>query len=312
MKVFLNGNLVQKIDAHVNVDTVAFKYGAMVFEGIRAYWNESEEQLFVFRLEDHARRLQASVQVMRMETTLNKGDYASAVLETLRENDVRQPAHIRQMVYVDGPGEMFQTGPISHAITVTPKAGWFSGKELGIHSCVSSWQRITDNSMPPRVKCAANYQNGRLSLLQARLDGYDSAILLNAAGKVAEEARGCLFISRKGKISTPATTSDILESITRDSLIRLFQDLHHLEVVERDIDRTELYLADEVFICGSGLEVVPVLSVDRHSIAGGRPGEITNAIRESYLQAASGQDPRYREWVTPVYAATRQLQPALR
>jgi branched-chain amino acid aminotransferase len=302
LKVFLNEKLVCRPEANVNVDTVAFKYGAMVFEGIRAYWSEREQQLFVFRLEDHARRLEDSTRVMRFDTKLNRADFCRAVLQLLEANQIRQHAHIRQMLYVDGPGEMFQTGPVSHAITVTPKAGWFSGKEEGIHSCVSSWQRITDNSMPPRVKCAANYQNGRLALLQARLDGYDSAILLNASGKVAEEARGCIFVVKSGQIATPRVTNDILESITRATLIRLFRDLHNVEVMERDLDRTELYLAEEVFICGSGLEVAPVLSVDRHPINGGRPGEMTLAIRESYLKAARGEDTRYRDWITPVYA----------
>jgi branched-chain amino acid aminotransferase len=300
LKVFLNGRLVPKSAAAVGLDTVAFKYGAMVFEGIRAYWSETKGQLFVFRLEDHARRLEESVRVMRMETTLGSADYARAVVMVLRENGIRQTSHIRQMVYVDGPGEMFQTAPVSHAITVTPRAAWFAGKDGGIHACVSSWQRITDLSIPPRVKCAANYQNGRLSLLQARLDGYDSAILLNPAGKVSEEPRGCVFLARKGRISTPKTTNDILESITRDTLIRLFHDVFHREVEERDVDRTELYLADEVFVCGSGLEVVPVLSIDRHRIGNGKPGEITAAIRDAYLGIARGDDPRYGEWLTAV------------
>jgi branched-chain amino acid aminotransferase len=159
------------------------KYGAMVFEGIRAYWNEQKGQLFVFRLADHSRRLEQSVRIMRMETSLAATDYSKAVSKVLDANSVRETVHIRQMVYVDAGGEMFETRPVSHAVVVTPKGSWFADKEAGLHACVSSWQRISDYSMPPRVKCAANYQNGRLALLQARLDGYDSAILLNTAGK---------------------------------------------------------------------------------------------------------------------------------
>jgi branched-chain amino acid aminotransferase len=300
-KVFVNSQLVSKGNAVVNLDTVAFKYGAMVFEGIRAYWNEVEEQLYVFRPDQHSRRLEQSVRVMRMQTELTAADYSDAVLQALRANSVRENVHIRQMVYVDGGGEMFESHPVSHAVVVTPKGPWFSGQQTGVHACFSSWQRISDYSMPPRVKCAANYQNGRLALLQARLDGYDSALLLNAAGKVAEEPRGCLFMRRGEHMVTPTITNDILESITRATLIQLFRERHGLEVTERDIDRTECYVADEVFICGSGLEVVPVLSIDRHPIGKGTPGQMTTAVRDTYLRVAVGEVPQYRHWCTPVY-----------
>ncbi|MFN0168237.1 MAG: aminotransferase class IV [Bryobacteraceae bacterium] len=305
MKAFHNGKVVQKDQVNVNVDTVGFKYGAMVFEGLRAYWNEDEEQLFVFRMADHAQRLEDSVKLMRMETELNQRDFSAAVVEVLDANEIRQSAHVRQMVWVDGGGEMFERGPISHAVVVTPKAHWFTGKESGIHSSISSWRRISDNSIPPRIKCAANYQNGRMALLQAKLDGYQSTILINDRGKVAEEPRGCIFMVRKGRVATPKATDDILESITRDSLIRLFRELHGVEVAERDIDRTELYTAEEAFVCGSGLEVTPILSIDRHLLNGGRAGELTMAVRDSYLKAARGDLSQYRDWLSPVYAQAR-------
>ena len=299
-KVFLNGNLVPHNQATAGVNTVAFKYGCMAFEGIRGYWNERGRQLFVFRLNDHSQRLEDSVRVMGMDTKLGSADFADAVLRTLQANAVTENVHIRQMVYVEGEGEMFTRGPIGHAIVVTPKAGWF-GKNDGVHASVSNWQRITDNSIPPRVKCAANYQNGRLALLQARTDGYDCTILLNATGKVSEEPRGCLFLVRRNQIATPKITDNILESITRDTLITLLQDVYNKRVVERDIDRTELYLAQEIFLCGTGFEVVPVLSIDRHAVGSGKPGELTTALRDSYLKAASGEDDRYRHWLSPVH-----------
>lgn len=303
-KVFINGKLVAKADAAVNVDSVAFKYGAMVFEGIRGYWNEKEGQLFVFRLADHARRLQDSVRVMRMETALTSADFAQAVLHVLAANKVRQDVHIRQMIYVDGGGEMFTGGPVGHAVVVTPKAGWFAGKNEGIQACISNWQRISDSSIPPRIKCAANYQNGRLALLQARTDGYDAAIITNANGKIAEEPRACVFMRRNGEVATPRITDNILESITRETVIRLLGQLHGIEVIEREVDRTELYLAQEVFVCGTGLEIVPVLGVDRHAVGGGKPGELTLALRDSYLQVARGENSKYRDWLTPAYNAS--------
>lgn len=300
MKALHNDRLIPKDQTKVQLDTVAFKYAAMVFEGIRAYWNEAEEQLFVFRLGDHARRLENSVRIMRMDTRLTAGDYSSAVLRVLEANAIRQDAHIRQMVYVDGPGEMFGTGPVSHSVVAIPKGRWFSEDEAGIHVCVSSWQRISDSSLPPRVKCAANYQNGRLALLQALEDGYEGAIVLNSFGKVSEEPRGCVFMVKGGRVSTPKVTNDILESITRDTLMALFRNEQGVDVAERDIDRTELYLADELFICGSGLEVTPVLSIDRHQIRNGKPGEMTIAIRKSYLKAVHGELPQYRHWLSKV------------
>lgn len=300
MKALHNDRLIPKDQTKVQLDTVAFKYAAMVFEGIRAYWNETEEQLFVFRLGDHARRLENSVRIMRMDTRLTAGDYSSAVLRVLEANAIHQDAHIRQMVYVDGPGEMFGTGPVSHSVVAIPKGRWFSEDDAGIHVCVSSWQRISDSSLPPRVKCAANYQNGRLALLQAREDGYEGAIVLNSFGKVSEEPRGCVFMVKGGRVSTPKVTNDILESITRDTLMALFRNEQDVDVAERDIDRTELYLADELFICGSGLEVTPVLSIDRHQISNGKPGEMTTAIRKSYLKAVHGELAQYRHWLSKV------------
>jgi branched-chain amino acid aminotransferase len=304
MKAFYNGKIVPKEDVRVHVDTVGFKYCAMVFEGIRAYWNDAERQLYAFRLPDHARRLEDSVRVMRMNTPLASPDYERAVLQALEANEIVQSAHIRQMVWVDGGGEVFGVEPVSHAVIVTPKAGWFSGSEPGIHASVSSWQRISDNTIPPRVKCAANYQNARLALLQAKLDGYDSTILLNADGKVSEEPRGCIFLVKGGRVITPQVTNDILESITRDTLIRLFQDQYTTEVVVRDVDRTELYLAQEAFVCGSGLEVTPILSIDRHRIGKGLPGEITVAIRDAYLRVARGEMEQYTGWLSPVYRSS--------
>ena len=299
LKVLLNGNLIEKKEAVVNLDTVAFKYGTMVFEGLRGYWNEQQQQLYIFRLDDHSKRLEQSVRLMRMKTEYTAKDYSTAVVRAVRENQLQATAHIRQVVYVDGPGEAFVEGPVSQAVIVTPKGGWFDGKELGIHTCFSSWQRISDNSLPPRIKCAANYQNARLALLQARLDGYDSTLMLNAAGKVAEEPRGCVFICRNGQVITPTITSDILESITRATLIQLFLEVHGIKVLERDVDRTEFYAADEAFICGSGLEVAPILSIDRFKIGRGQAGEMTMAIRDTYLKTVTGEISEYQNWLTP-------------
>jgi branched-chain amino acid aminotransferase len=298
-KVFLNGKIAPFSEAVVSIYTMAFRFGATVFEGLRSYWNDAEEELFVFRLQDHSRRLEESVKVMRMDTELTAADFSAAVLEALEANNVRESAHIRQFVYLTGTGEMSGPGPVDHAVIVTPKGGWFGGDGISVR--VSSWQRIPDTAMPPRVKCAANYQNGRLALLEAHADGYDGTILLNETGHVSEEARGCLFLRRHDRVITPSITSDVLESITRETMIELFRKEFGIEVVEREVDRTELYSAQEIYLCGSGFEVIPVVSVDRLPVGDGKVGEITRQIRELYLGVARGEKEQYRDWLSPVY-----------
>ncbi len=156
--------------------------------------------------------------------------------------------------------------------------------------------------MPPRIKAAANYHNGRLAFIQAKLDGYDGVILLDRAGKVTEGPTSCLFIVRGGEVITPPLTCGILESITRETLVELFQEAHGIRVQEREVDRTELYLADEAFFCGTGAEITPIASIDRHMLSDGKPGPLTRAIRETYLSLTRGFDPAHSEWRTPVYA----------
>ena len=168
-KVFLDGKMVPFSEAKVSLFSLAFRFGATVFEGLRSYWSAQEEELFVFRLGDHSRRLEQSVKLMRLETELTGDDYSQAVLKSLEANGVRESAHIRQFIYSLATGEMSGGAPVSHAVIVSPKGGWFP--EEGIHVCVTSWRRIPDTAMPPRIKCAANYQNGRLALMEAHTNG---------------------------------------------------------------------------------------------------------------------------------------------
>jgi len=187
---------------------------------------------------------------------------------------------------------------VSFGIVIVPMKRW---SEKAFRVAISSWRRIEDNSMPPRVKCAANYENGRLALIQAEEDGYDGVLMLDAQGHVTEEPRGCVFIVRDGIPSTPRLTNDILESVTRDTLIRLFQEVHGLPTQEREIDRTELYVADEVFLCGTGLEITPVVKVDRFIIGNGNAGPLTMAIRDTYMATVRGENTLHPEWRLPVY-----------
>lgn len=229
----------------------------------------------------------------------------SILLDLLHANEVRQTVHIRPSLFVTGEGSLQARGPVSLGVVIVP-GDMVISKEDGagkpFRLAISSWLRIDDNTISPRIKCAANYQNGRMALLQAQEDGYDGVLMLDGTGHITEEPRACLFMVRGGVPITPPVTGDILESITRETIIRLFREEHGLEVQEREVDRTEVYIADELFLCGSGMEIQPVGGVDRFSIGNGRPGPVTTAIRKTYMAIVSGDSNLHPEWRTPVYA----------
>jgi branched-chain amino acid aminotransferase len=297
--LYLNGQIVPYAEAKIHVQSAAVKYGSSVFEGLRAYWNPQQPELYLFRVEDHNRRLFDSLRLMRMEHTLTPEELTSSILEVLRKNDYREDVHIRQTAYVEADGAMDATGPVGLAVDALPRK--LSGK-AGVDVGVSSWGRIPDGVMPPRIKCSANYQNGRLATLEAKANGYDTALLLNSRGKLAEAPGACCFIVRRGVPITPPVTADILESVTRATLLELFQKELGLTPEVRDIDRTELYLADEAFLCGSGWEITPVLSIDRLPLGAGKePGPVTRAIQACYFSVVRGERAAYRDWLTPVH-----------
>ena len=192
-------------------------------------------------------------------------------------------------------------GHLPHRPLYQPRRRPRIGDGNGLKVCVTSWQRTNDNAIPIRVKCGANYQNGRLAGLQAKADGYDSPIFLNRQGTVAEGSGATFFMVRKGKLVTPPVTSDILESITRSTLIESLCPALGMDVVERDIARTELYVADEAFFCGSGYEITPILSIDRFPLGDGKIGPVTQRLYNAYMAVVRGVDQRFPEWRTPVY-----------
>jgi branched-chain amino acid aminotransferase len=297
--LYVNGKVVPYEDAKIHVQSAAVKYGASVFEGLRAYWSARQDELYVFRLEEHIQRLYRSMKIMRMEHGLTPEELANSILEVLRQNGYREDVHIRQTAYIEADGGMDARGPVGLAVDARPLR--MSGK-VGIAACVSSWARIPDVAMPPRIKCSANYQNGRMAMLEAKTNGYDVALLLNSRAKVSEAPGACCFVVREGVPVTPPITADILESVTRSTLFELFRKELGVTPVEREIDRTELYVSDEGFLCGSGWEITPILSVDRLPLGDGQqPGPVTRAIQDCYLAVVRGERPPYRPWLTPVY-----------
>ncbi|WP_197019030.1 branched-chain-amino-acid transaminase [Thioalkalivibrio sp. HK1] len=296
--IYLDDRILPWEDARVHVASVGFKFGAGVFEGVRGYWNPDKKGLFLLQLEEHLERLEFSQRFMRFDEILPAPFVAEKVLELLRANAFEENIHIMITVFVKGYGSPATTGPIGLSIVASPRKD-IPWTKTGCTAHISSWQRVPDSAMPMRVKCNANYQNGRLATMQAQADGYDTAILLNARGKVAEGPGMCMFMVRNGKAITPPITSDILESITRSTVIRLCEGLG-IEVVEREIDRSELVAADEAFFCGTAWEITPLISVDRLAIGSGEVGPVVRRLQERFFSITGARSEDAMEWLTGV------------
>ncbi len=300
--IFLDGEILRWEEGKIHVASAAVKFGTAVFEGIRGYWNAEQEEMYLFRMEDHMRRLTYSQTFMRFDDVIDTKDVAEQTIKLLRANEFRETVHIMTTAYVSGTGGPSTSGPVGLAITASPRTDipWV---DRGCTAQVSSWQRVPDTAMPMRVKCNANYQNGRYAAIQAKADGYDTAILLNTRGKVSEGPGMCLFMIRDGKAVTPSVTNDILESITRETVLELFPKYCGVEVEERDIDRSELAAAEEAFFCGTAWEITPIIEIDRRPVGTGEVGPVVRGLQEVYFKIVSGEIPDHSEWRMPVYAA---------
>ena len=297
-KIWMNGSLVDWDDAKIHVLTHSLHYGMGVFEGIRAY--ETDSGPAVFRLTEHIERLQRSAHIMMMDLPYSVDEIIEATKDVVRASGLPS-AYIRPIAYY-GYGEMgLNTLPCSVdvAIACWPWGAYLGddGLTKGIRLQISSWQRHDHNTMPPAAKTTGNYVNSSLAKIQAVKAGYDEAILLNRAGLVAECTGENVFVARKGRLITPPLSAGALEGITQDSVATIAADLD-IEVVEGDLTRSDVYLADEMFLCGTAAEVAAVNSVDDRTIP--CPGDMTLAIAEVYSKAVRGQDDRYKEWVEHV------------
>jgi branched-chain amino acid aminotransferase len=295
----LDGQVVPFGDARISIMAPGLTFAATVFEGMRAYWNEEQEQLYVFHLRDHLDRLQFSMAVIEMDEAPSSDELTGQVIALLRANGFREDCYIRVQTYVDDWGDMTATGPVGSSVVcrLRPRVEAF---ETGKHFAVSSWRRNADDASPPRIKATGNYLNSRLAGLEAKRVGAGGAIILNRDGTVSEGPGGCLFVLRDGQWLTPPVTAGILESITRRTVLIMAADMGQV-AIERDIGRTELYLADEAFYCGTGQEIVPILSVDGKAVGGGAPGPLTRQLQSAYDAIVRGRDDRHRHWLTPVF-----------
>ncbi len=299
---YFRGQIVPLGDARISVMTHAFNYGTAVFEGIRAYWNDDEEQLFALEILPHFERLKRSARLLHMDIPMTPQELADATLEVLRRDRLREDMYIRPLIYKSSEsiGVRLHNLDADVVIFAIP-FGQYIDTEGGIRAQVSSWRRTDDNAIPARSKIAGSYVNGALAKSEAQMNGYDEAIVLTQSGHVSEGSAENLFIVRNGRLITPPVTDNILEGITRRRLMQIALERLEVPVEERSIDRTELYVADEVFLCGTGAQLSPVVEIDRRTIGDGRPGPITRQLHDVYFGAVRGRIEAYRDWLTPVY-----------
>jgi branched-chain amino acid aminotransferase len=298
---FFNGEFMPIEQANVSVMTHALNYGTGCFEGIRGYWNEQEQQLFVFQLRAHMERLLQSCKILYMQLPHSTDELCTLTTELLRREGFREDVYIRPLVFKGDPiiGVRLSGLTDSFAIFAVGFGQYIAG--TSVRACVSSWRRIEDNIIPSRAKVSGAYVNSALAKTEALLNGFDEAIVLGADGQVSETSASNLFIVRRGTLITPPITSDILEGITRQVVAELARDELDVPVVERAIDRTELYIADEVFFCGTGVEIKPVVEVDHRAVGNGEVGPISARLVDLYGDVVRGKSERYREWCTPTY-----------
>lgn len=296
--IWYKGKMVHVNDAMINVLAPTSQFGLNVFEGIPCYWNDEEKQLYAFRLDDHYDRLVRSARLIQIDSPYSKTQMKAALIDIVKANEYDENLSVRQTLFVDGFGSWGSDGPTDMFVAPIPR-GRTSAEynKKGLNVCVTSWRRISENALSPRIKCGANYINSRYGQREALRNGYDTCIFLNEHGKVSEGPGSCFFMIKDKKVITPAHTDAVLESITRDSVIQIARTLG-FDVVERTIDRTELYTASEAFLCGSAMELTPVLSIDHYELG---EGDITKKLHRTYVDAASGKIEQFRGWVTPIY-----------
>ncbi|MFA7658092.1 MAG: branched-chain amino acid transaminase [Candidatus Gastranaerophilaceae bacterium] len=300
--VYMDGKYVEKEKASLPVMTHAFLYGTSVFEGVRAYYNPEEKQLYAFRVPEHFERLLRSAKIMRMDPKNTVKEFCEITKKLLQKNNYTQDTYLRPTLYKSAQkiGPSLINNPDSFLIFTLPM-GEYIDISKGLKVCVSNWRRNSDNAIPPRAKVSGAYANTALIISDARLAGFDDAIALSEDGTVTEGSAMNLFLVMDGKLVTTNTTDNILQGVTRNTIIQLAKEVMGLEVVERVIDRTELYVADEAFYCGTGAQVSPIVSVDNRNLGDGKVGPISLKLQKLYFDVVKGRVPEYRKWCMPIY-----------
>lgn len=299
--VFYQGEITEEKNVSISIRSKVFNYGLGCFEGIRAYWDEESKQLYGFRLKEHYDRLLQSAKALYMDVPYTTEELIAATVELLRKNDFRTTVYIRPVVY-KGSEMLFPTllDEDNRILIYCQPLGNFSGKDR-FRVAVSSWRRVSDSMLPPRTKATAAYLNSALASLEVLQNGFDEAILLTQQGFVCEGPGENIFLVKQNKLITPPASDDVLEGITRATVMELAKNELGMEVVERSISRTELYNADEAFFSGTAMEVTAIVEVDNRKVGNGDIGDVCRQIKEMYFNLATGKNPKYAHFCTPVY-----------
>ncbi len=299
---FFKGKFVPLEDANVNIMNNAFMYGTAVFEGIRGYWNERTEEMYLFRMREHFERMMDSMKIMYMEPRYSVDEFCRLTVELVKMNAPRVDTYIRPSAYKSGQkiGPSLENNPTDFYIFTVPFGDYFHGAG-GLAVQISSWRRVEDNAIPARAKIVGAYANTALAKTDALMAGFDECIVLSENGHVSEGSAMNVFMVKRGVLITTPTTENILEGITRGTICEMAEAELGLKTVQRQIDRSELYTADEMFFCGTGAQIAPIISIDRRPVGTGQPGPISSKIKDLYIQVCRGDVPKYHHWLTPVY-----------
>jgi len=297
---YFEGDFVPMRDAKVSIMTHAFMYGTATFEGIRAYWNEEHGRLYGLRIREHVERIRQSCRILLMKDVPSVDELIGLIVETVRRNGFREDVYIRPSFYKSTRAIGVRLHDLDNELyIVTLPFGNYIDTASGVRLMTSSWRRNADEALPARGKIVGGYVNMAFQKSEAELNGYDEAVVLTADGHVNESSAANIFVIRDGVALTPPVSDDLLEGVTRRGLIEMMAN-EGIPTQERSIDRSELYVADEIFVCGTGVQVSPVVEVDHRPVGSGEIGPIGRLIRDRYFDAVRGRLPEYEHWLTSI------------
>jgi branched-chain amino acid aminotransferase len=302
---FFGGQIVPFEEAKVSVMTHGLNYGTGVFEGIRGYWNDEKEEIYLFRVREHYKRFLKNTRMLFFDIPYSAEELTEITLKLARMQSFREDVYIRPLAYKSAEqiGVSMTGVPDALTIFISPM-GNYVDIDRGLSLCVSTWRRTDDNAIPGRAKATGNYINSALAKNEAVMNGYDEAIVLNKDGYVVESSASNIFLVRNGVLVTPSVADGILEGITRDTVIQLAAEELGISHQERQVARTELYYAEEIFLAGTGVQIAPVTQVDKVTIADGQMGQISMELQRLYFNVAKGRNPKYLDWLTPAGLST--------
>lgn len=299
---FFEGNYVNLENAKVSIMNHSFMYGTAVFEGVRGYWNEEHGEMYLFRLREHFLRMADSMKIMHLGVKYSVDELVDIAVELVKRNEPKTDTYLRPSAYKAGQrvGPSLEDNPSDICMFTVPFGDYFHGAP-GLKVQVSSWRRVEDNAIPARAKIVGAYANTALAKTDAILAGFDECIVLSENGHVSEGSAMNFFMVKNGKLITTPTSENILEGITRGSIIEFAEKEFGYKAITRQIDRSELYTADEIFFCGTGAQIAPIIEIDKREVSGGVAGPMTTKIRDFYTSMCRGEKAEYMDWLTPVY-----------